>query len=143
MTIETIDRGCSIMEKNRPETFDLANPTDRAKLNTGNFFFLGILLIMKILDSVIFTIYELLRVCAILLQPAIPESSTNILNRLGVPLHLRNIEHAESSFLSTSEYIGNELGPVSEKLYRTESPKLKKLYENNNISIDSIEFKVS
>lgn len=141
MTIETIDRGCSIMEKSRPETFDLANPTDRAKLNTGNFFFLGI--IMKILDSVIFTIYELLRVCAILLQPAIPESSTNILNRLGVPLHLRNIEHAESSFLSTSEYIGNELGPVSEILYRTESPKLKKLYENNNISIDSIEFKVS
>ena len=141
MTIETIDRGCSIMEKNRPENFDLANPTDRAKLNTGNFFFLVI--IMKILDSVIFTIYELLRVCAILLQPAIPESSTNILNRLGVPLHLRNIEHAESSFLSTSEYIGNELGPVSEILYRTESPKLKKLYENNNISIDSIEFKVS
>ena len=142
MTIETIDRGCSIMEKNRPETFDLANPTDRAKLNTGNFFF-SVLLIMKILDSVIFTIYELLRVCAILLQPAIPESSTNILNRLGVPPHLRNIEHAESSFLSTSEYIGNELGPVSEILYRTESPKLKKLYENNNISIDSIEFKVS
>ena len=37
-TIETIDRGHSILEKNRPETFDLSNSTDRAKLNTGNIF---------------------------------------------------------------------------------------------------------
>ena len=71
--------------------------------------------------SVIFTIYELLRVVAILLQPAVPESSKRILDRIGVDEHSRRIENAESSFSSSSELIGKELGTDIEVLYRTES----------------------
>ena len=44
-------------------------------------------------------VYESLRVIAILLQPATPETASKVLNRLGVPLESRFLDDAEGKGL--------------------------------------------
>ncbi|CAG5097262.1 Oidioi.mRNA.OKI2018_I69.XSR.g15001.t1.cds [Oikopleura dioica] len=74
-------------------------------------------------DSAIHACYELLRVSAILLQPAIPQISSKILNRLGIPLENRFYEDAEDSFSGMDgdqfERVGRLLGPNQGHLFKT------------------------
>ena len=73
--------------------------------------------------SVLHCSYEVLRVCAILLQPAVPEISEKMLNRLGVPLENRFLEDAQDSFgvLEGEEYerAGRNLGPGQGEIFET------------------------
>ncbi|CBY38518.1 unnamed protein product [Oikopleura dioica] len=73
-------------------------------------------------DSALHACYELLRVSAILLQPAIPQISSKILNRLGIPLENRYFEDAEDSFSGMDgeqfERVGRLLGPQQGHLFK-------------------------
>ena len=50
------------------------------------------------IETVLHAIYECLRVCTILIQPAVPTVSYKILNRLGIPLESRYLDDAKLGF---------------------------------------------
>ena len=50
------------------------------------------------IETVLHACYETLRVCAILMQPAVPSIAYKILNRLGIPLESRYLDDAKLGF---------------------------------------------
>lgn len=53
--------------------------------------------------SVIHMALETLRVCGILLQPIVPNLSTKLLNRLGIPTDKRSFDSAKQSYLNSPD----------------------------------------
>ena len=74
-------------------------------------------------DSAIHACYELIRVCAILLQPATPTIAAKCLNRLGIPMESRMLEDARDSFCALDgekfERVGRLLGPPQGMIFKT------------------------
>ena len=68
-------------------------------------------------------VYESIRVCAILLQPSVPDSAHKILNRLGIPLEARFFEDAQNSFSKLDgidfDRTGRRLGPEQGLIFKT------------------------
>lgn len=68
----------------------------------------------KLNETAIHSVYESLRVCAILLQIFTPNISHKLLDRLNICSHERTLEHARNSFYCyhgmSCPYTGRELG---------------------------------
>ncbi|RWS17821.1 methionyl-tRNA synthetase-like protein [Dinothrombium tinctorium] len=62
------------------------------------------------LDCVIYTIFETLRICSILLQPIIPLLTERVLTKLNIPKNERTWNHAKPCFLPTVHGKNKSLG---------------------------------
>lgn len=112
LIIRTIEAGNSMLTKERLFKLDRSNLQERMRA-----------------DSAVHACYELLRVCAILLQPATPNIANKILNRLGIPLESRLFEDACDSFCGLDgeefERVGRLLGPPQGYIYKSSQLVLK------------------
>ncbi|KAH0811862.1 hypothetical protein GEV33_010930 [Tenebrio molitor] len=70
------------------------------------------------LDSVLHLTLETLRVCGILLQPIIPNISSNLLNKINVPRERRHFSDAKQLSWDNSNFIGKELSGDKSVLFK-------------------------
>ncbi|KAL3989880.1 methionine--tRNA ligase [Acanthocheilonema viteae] len=62
----------------------------------------------KKVSSLLYICYEVLRICGILLQPAVPHYADHLLNRLGIKKSERGLNNIK--FITDSKYFGKPLG---------------------------------
>ena len=80
------------------------------------------------IETLLYLVYEGMRVCGILLQPIIPEFANSLLNKLSVPVHSRSLEDAKKSFVELDgerdPLAGRPLPDASMLFKRLAIPKL-------------------
>lgn len=69
-------------------------------------------------DTVLFATYETARICAILLQPVVPEFSDRALTRLGVIAEERSVDFAHFNAIPSlsGRKLGADFGPTFPRL---------------------------